>query len=205
VLSQIIPRVAPRIKSLSWEYLASAAVQPQITVCSSPRIKKRKVNSDRSCIIQGMEQAPTPLLLRQREMRLMSDQVRGLDSEEVCGLLGGNGNVVEVVIPVENILHSPFRFRMEPRAQLRAMQAIEDAGLSLIGIYHSHPGGPPGPSSQDLRDAAYLDAAYLIWSPTRGGWMCRAFRLEQAGPRPIRLLDPQDAGGGAESRKAIDR
>lgn len=172
---------------------------------SDTSLKKRSQNSDTSCIIQRMGRAPTPLLIRHHEMQIMSDHVRQLEREEVCGLLGGDGNIVELVIPVENILHSPTRFRMEPRAQLRAMQAIDDAGLSLIGIYHSHPHGPPGLSSQDLREAAYPEAAYLIWSPAEDSWICRGFRLEQDGPRAIPLLDPQSTGETAESTEAIVR
>ena len=40
---------------------------------------------------------------------------------------------------IPNAERSAVRFRMEPRAQWRAFQRIEAAGLELVGIYHSHP------------------------------------------------------------------
>ncbi|OGO68838.1 MAG: hypothetical protein A2Z37_14285 [Chloroflexi bacterium RBG_19FT_COMBO_62_14] len=137
-----------------------------------------------------MASGPAVLRIRTREMQIMLDHVRSLQAEEVCGLLGGDGQEVRMAIPVENIAHSPTRFRMEPRGQLHAMQAIEDAGLELVGIFHSHPVGPSGLSSQDLREAAFLEAAYLIWSPGEHGWICHAFRLDESGPRSIAIIDP---------------
>jgi proteasome lid subunit RPN8/RPN11 len=157
-------------------------------------------NSDQSCIICVMERAPTRLHIHEHDLRIMREHVRSGHAEEVCGLLGGIGNEVVRVIPVENVLHSPYRYRMEPGAQVRAIQTIEDAGLSLVGIYHSHPGGPSGLSSQDLREAAYPEAAYLVWSFTGAEWECRAFRLEADAPREIpiagakRPATPRDPG-----------
>lgn len=153
--------------------------------------------SDQSCIIREMGQAPTALFIRQSEIRTMLDHVRGSQAEEVCGLLSGIGSDVEQVIPVENVLHSPAAYRMEEGAQVKALFSIEAAGLALVGIYHSHLSGPPRLSSQDLREAAYPEAAYLIWSPEDGNWGCRAFRLEQGGPKEIPILSAQEAAAGS--------
>lgn len=160
------------------------------------------VNSDRSGIIRPMTPRPAPLYLTESHMRIMLEDVLSHGDEEACGLLGGLADRVEQVIPIENELHSSSRYRMEPRAQIRAFQAIEDAGFSLVGIYHSHPAGPMGLSSQDLREAAYPEAAYLIWSRQGNDWHCRGFRLEQGRAREIPLVaaPPVGASGEADRR-----
>jgi hypothetical protein len=73
------------------------------------------------------------------EMRLDVNQHA---PEEACGLLAGIKNQVQLVLPVANELHSPVRFRMAARDQLLAFDRIDQAGLVLLGIYHSHPNGP---------------------------------------------------------------
>jgi proteasome lid subunit RPN8/RPN11 len=109
--------------------------------------------------------------------------------EEGCGLLGGvtQGRVgrVELVLPVANQLHSPVRFRMDPAGQLRAFQTLEERGLELIVIFHSHPAGPETPSAMDLADFAYPGVLTLILSARPGspGWKARAFHL--GGSQPL--------------------
>ncbi|MGH2605065.1 MAG: Mov34/MPN/PAD-1 family protein, partial [Anaerolineales bacterium] len=105
--------------------------------------------------------------------------------EEGCGLLEGLRGRVDHVIPVTNSAHSPFRFRMEPREQIEAMASIEERGLELVGIYHSHPNGPSGPSPIDLAEAAYPEAVYLILTSPKMGWQGRAFRIRDGSMREI--------------------
>lgn len=115
--------------------------------------------------------------------------------EEACGLLAGRGDEVSRVLPVSNVLRSPFRFRMEPRAQLEAMQAIEGEGLEMLGIYHSHPRGPAGPSPIDLAEAAYPEALHLIWWPGKGGWEVRAYEFQGEDVHPVDLLVERETSG----------
>lgn len=107
----------------------------------------------------------------------MRSEIRGLVREEACGFLAGIESEVMQVIPVTNILHSPNRYRMDPREQLTALQQIEANGQSVVGIYHSHVAGPSGLSEIDIMEAAYMDAAYLVWSKQLSKWQCRAFRI----------------------------
>jgi proteasome lid subunit RPN8/RPN11 len=107
--------------------------------------------------------------------------------EEACGLVAGRGERALAVIPVTNAAHSRARFRMDPREQVAALHAIERDGLDLLAIYHSHPAGPSGPSGTDLREAAYPEAAYLIWSVEGDGWRLRAFDLRGPAPTEIRV------------------
>lgn len=108
--------------------------------------------------------------------------------DEACGLVGGQDRRATCHYPVENILHNPVAFEMEPLQQIRAMLAIEAEGLELLAIYHSHPSGPARPSPSDVAQAYYPDAAQIIISladPARPA--ARAFMIQDGWVREIAL------------------
>ena len=120
----------------------------------------------------------------------MHEQVRQAAPLEACGLLAGRGNRVEAIYPVQNMLKSRVEFRMEPREQLKAFESIEELGLELLAIYHSHPSGPETPSETDLAEWRY-EAIALIWAPHQAEWQVRAFWLDpsSAAEIPIEMID----------------
>jgi proteasome lid subunit RPN8/RPN11 len=125
--------------------------------------------------------------------------------EETCGLVGGryagdgrDGQAVRLY-PVENKLHNPVAYEMEPAQQVKAIVSIEAEGLELLAIYHSHPDGPARPSVTDLAQAYYPDQAYLIISLTdRQRPLLRAFMLASGSAReiPVLLVDEESANPG---------
>ncbi len=127
------------------------------------------------------------MLLRYTHYLAMQRHVAAAAPLEACGLVAGRDGVSVAVYPIPNMLHSPTRYRMEPRAQVRAFFAMEAAGLELLAIYHSHPQGPPVPSATDIHEAAYA-VPYLIWAPLGETWLARAFLLQHGGREvPLRL------------------
>ena len=56
-----------------------------------------------------------------------------------------------------NTAKSKFKYVMDPREQLRITDEIEDAGLDLGMIYHSHTRSDPVPSQTDVNLAKYGD------------------------------------------------
>lgn len=102
---------------------------------------------------------------------------------ESCGLVGGRGERAERFWPTRNAAASPVRYEVEPRDLLAATLEIEDAGLVLWGIFHSHPATEAYPSQTDIRLALYPEAYYLICSLAAyrdadgGGAVLRAFRI----------------------------
>lgn len=99
---------------------------------------------------------------------------------ECCGFLGGSAGRVQKVYPVTNTANSPVRYHMDATEQVRSMIAIHRAGWEILGIFHSHPCGPPIPSETDLRKANYQDAAYVILCPgLKGAWQARSFRINK--------------------------
>ena len=100
--------------------------------------------------------------------------------EEVCGVIAGIGEQARQVIPIKNVAVDPqHHFRLDERAFTQAIFDMERAGLSFIGIYHSHPHGDPIPSQTDIQQANYPDTVYLIvglrhGEPRLAGWQIRA-------------------------------
>jgi [CysO sulfur-carrier protein]-S-L-cysteine hydrolase len=96
---------------------------------------------------------------------------------EACALLGGNGRVAKVYA-LPNAEASPTFYLVEPRAQLAAMNEMDERGWDLVGIFHSHTFSEAYPSRTDVELAAYPDAHYLILSlADRDAPELRAFRI----------------------------
>jgi proteasome lid subunit RPN8/RPN11 len=119
-----------------------------------------------------------PIHILPDHWRQMLEHVSHLEPEEACGLVAGMGRVSICVYAIDNYLHSAVRFQMEPQQQVDAILEIEEKGWDLLGIYHSHPNGPPMPSPTDVAGATYEDAVNLIWSKHNGVWTCRAFLIQ---------------------------
>ncbi len=99
---------------------------------------------------------------------------------EACGILAGLHGRVQRVYAVENRLRSPVAFEMEPQQQLHAMLDLEEAGLEMLAIYHSHPTGPQTPSATDVAKAYYPDVAHVIVSfSDRRSPSIRAFTINE--------------------------
>ena len=80
---------------------------------------------------------------------------------EMCGLLSGREGVVDRVWPVPNALLSPVAYRMDGPEFAAAMIGCD---FEPLGIFHSHPAGPPVPSPTDIAQAAYPDSIYVVIS-----------------------------------------
>jgi [CysO sulfur-carrier protein]-S-L-cysteine hydrolase len=96
---------------------------------------------------------------------------------DCCGMVASeNGRAVRVH-PAENAAASPLRYEIEGREQLRIMTAIEDDGLDLGAIYHSHTRTAPEPSQTDINLALYPDALYVIVGLAAAEPEVRAWRI----------------------------
>jgi len=98
---------------------------------------------------------------------------------EACGILAGRDGRVERFLPAEPDEPSPYYYRIDSRDQIRIMNEIEDAGLDLVGIYHSHVASPAYPSRTDAEQAFWPDAVYVIVSLAGGGVEMKGFLIEE--------------------------
>ncbi len=123
---------------------------------------------------------PAPLLAR------LWAQAQDAMPRECVGLLGGRGDHVRTVYPLTNTALDPERaYRADALELLRAFRAMDREGLTLLGIYHSHPRGPARPSGTDRALAAY-PVPYLILDPV--GRELRAYRLPEGEEVSVQVL-----------------
>jgi [CysO sulfur-carrier protein]-S-L-cysteine hydrolase len=96
----------------------------------------------------------------------MLEHVRQDCIRECCGLLAGRDGVITCVFPAKNVALNPTTsYEVAPLEIFHRMREMRDAGLELLGIYHSHPNGKNEPSARDIELAYYPDTPYFILSP----------------------------------------
>ena len=107
---------------------------------------------------------------------------------ECCGFLVGRGSRVMFSLPVANIDSKPRTgFTVDPAGHIairRLLRAFAPA-LQIVGVYHSHPAGPPAPSARDIADSHYPDWIYVIVGAK--GSRVRAFRIRHQTVTPVPL------------------
>jgi proteasome lid subunit RPN8/RPN11 len=81
---------------------------------------------------------------------------------ECCGMIATRDGAAVAVHRARNKAASPLRYEMDGLEQYQIQTAIEDAGLELGAIYHSHTRSAPRPSETDINLAFYPDAVYVI-------------------------------------------
>jgi proteasome lid subunit RPN8/RPN11 len=126
--------------------------------------------------------------------------------EEGCGVLlgreAGGTRVIERVLPFENRREDErhHRFLIAPEQFLVAEREGREAGLDVVGFFHSHPDHPALPSGFDL-EHAWPYYSYLIVSVEQGragdsrSWRLAADR-SRFEPEKIELMPAEAPAGG---------
>lgn len=83
---------------------------------------------------------------------------------ECCGILAGKEGKIARLYSVKNQEKSQSSYLMHPEEQFRVFRKIEEEGLELSAIYHSHPQSPAYPSPRDIDQAFYPDSQIWIIS-----------------------------------------
>ena len=119
--------------------------------------------------------------------RLLQDDIvahaRAEFPRECCGMIAGKSGVARRVLCCANDHPTPeTRYRVSSRDLPLAVR-IEDEGLELTAIYHSHPRSPAFPSPTDRAEARWPDSLHVLVSLLGEPPELRAFRI----------LDPKTA------------
>ncbi len=120
---------------------------------------------------------------------------------ECCGFLygqeEGNERVFTEAVEVNNTRdeNRERRFEISALDYMKAEQYADENGLTLLGVYHSHPDHPAIPSEYDLRHALpYF--SYIIASIRRGKLSSiYSWRLDDKGKfeqEDLEILEPQE-------------
>jgi proteasome lid subunit RPN8/RPN11 len=101
--------------------------------------------------------------------------------DECCGLIAGRDGRSERVFRMNNAAHSPLRFEVAPLEVMRTLEAIDEAGLEVGGLYHSHTRTAPYPSQTDVTYAeAWPGTPWLIVGLANGDAEVRTYRIDGA-------------------------
>ena len=97
-------------------------------------------------------------------------------------------------VPNLNTERGHDRYEMDPKALLAVEREAKAGGMSVMGVYHSHPDNPARPSATDL-ERAWPGYAYVIVSVRQGraaewGCWCLDEKEKKFKPAVIRLEDP---------------
>ncbi len=88
--------------------------------------------------------------------------------DECCGIISSRDGVAVELFRMENTAHTWLRYEMDNMELYRVSLAIEDAGLDVGIIYHSHTRSEPYPSQTDINLAFYPDSLYMIVGTAAG-------------------------------------
>lgn len=90
---------------------------------------------------------------------------------ECCGLLLGLDDRITQVRACANVhLQPDTHFEIDPQALIDAHRDAREGGLQVVGYYHSHPTGPPAPSSTDCAQATGDGKMWAIVGEGGVGW-----------------------------------
>lgn len=115
-----------------------------------------------------------PIRLTTSQAQAIRDHGVRAFPHECCGFVLGKEEegrrAILHVIPALNSrgqeeMHN--RFTITPEAWMRAERQAREAGLDIVGCYHSHPNAPARPSAYDL-EHAWPWISYLIVSIMAG-------------------------------------
>jgi len=85
---------------------------------------------------------------------------------ECCGMVASAGGEARRVLRATNIHASPLRYEIDAGEMYRLLGEIEDEGLELGAIYHSHTRSAPYPSQTDVNIAVPPELGTPLWPGT---------------------------------------
>jgi proteasome lid subunit RPN8/RPN11 len=99
---------------------------------------------------------------------------------ECCGMVAARDGQAVKVYRARNVAPSPkLAYEIDGAEQFRIQMEIEDSGLDLGAIYHSHPRTEPYPSQTDVNLAFYPDATYVIVGLGGEEPIVRSYRIRE--------------------------
>src|SRR5438309_6447478 len=117
---------------------------------------------------------------------------------ECCGVLLGTMDIdkdereIKIVVRAGNTrldsLHN--RYNIDPKELIAAQKQARQAGMDIVGFYHSHPDHPPRWSQTDLAEAHWIGCSYVITSVEKGkAAMTNSFELTGSEEHDKKFID----------------
>ncbi len=144
------------------------------------------------------------VLLSRAALQCIETQAEAAYPQECCGLLVGTRNAALITISraeaSANVagetagVDTRRRFEVDPRLRLALVRELEESGETIVGLYHSHPNHPAGPSRHDR---------HSIWEPELL-WLITAVENGEAGVTTAHLPDPDARDFHALKLRVVD-
>jgi proteasome lid subunit RPN8/RPN11 len=108
---------------------------------------------------------------------------------ECCGFLVGRDRDVFCSVEMDNISTSPTAFQIDAAAHIELRRLLRRARppLTILGVYHSHPGSAAYPSDTDVAQCFYPDWVQVIVSLAARTPVVRGFRIAAGQVTPVAL------------------
>lgn len=138
------------------------------------------------------------LAIRAAHLKAIVDAAEAAWPDEACGLLVGRTGPGAVwradrVEPAANVADDKRRrFEVDPGVRIGLERELRGSERAVIGVYHSHPGGPARPSATD-RDLVFEPHfVWLIVSVHDGQAVHTAAWMPAAGGfRPVAIVETE--------------
>jgi proteasome lid subunit RPN8/RPN11 len=101
---------------------------------------------------------------------------------ECCGIIGGRDGELTELHRMTNVYPGVDFYEPEGAELYQRYRDLDDRGLEIAAIYHSHPVSPAYPSARDVEYAGWPDSVYIICSlEAPNEPVLRAFRIVDGG------------------------
>lgn len=108
---------------------------------------------------------------------ILATCVRALPNEGCGLLLGTEEGIVSDVVPSENMADSAKIYEIDPAVLLATFRRLDDEGLTMLGVFHSHTHSEAYPSPTDVRQAPDPLWHYVVISLAQTPSDLRSFRV----------------------------
>jgi proteasome lid subunit RPN8/RPN11 len=97
---------------------------------------------------------------------------------ECCGMIATRDGEAIRVYPAVNAAASPLRFEIDPQEQFTLQRRIDEEGLDIGAIYHSHTRTEPEPSQTDINFAQWWPGVLWVIVGLKGQAKVRTWRID---------------------------
>jgi len=127
-------------------------------------------------------------------VELMIEHSRASLPAEACGLIAADerGRVTAAYC-LRNVDASAVSYTVDPAEHFESLRHAESRGWHLAGVFHSHPSGPPVPSSADVAGALEPEWVYLIVGLGGEEASVRGFRIIGGRVTEVPMVVVEDA------------
>ena len=132
--------------------------------------------------------------ITEHQYKLIMQQAQSCYPQETGGILGGRDDMILGVLPIANKVTNDRNsvFGISAEDIERAYHFLVKHNLEYLGVYHTHPGGVPIPSKQDLsHNQKYL---FIIGLQDRRNPDLYAWRVEGEKIYPENIKIVSDLG-----------